>query len=83
MQILPQHCKLGLGLTSSTTADCGASKLLECDDDALRNTVISHLEKCCATFRSMLQNSGGGKLGNSTSAWKQSLVSGYMSRRLM
>ena len=40
-------------------------------------------EKCCATFRSMLQNSGGGKLGNSTSAWKQSLVSGYMSRRLL
>jgi len=57
--------------------------LLDLDHDTLRNTTISHLEKCCATFRSMLQNSGGGKLGNSTSAWKQSLVSGYMSRRLM
>ena len=37
-----------------------------CDDDALRNTAISHLEKRCATPCSMLQNSGGGQLGNCT-----------------
>ena len=29
--------------------------LLECDDDSIRNTTISQLEKCCATPRSMLQ----------------------------
>ena len=32
--------------------------LLHFNDDALRNFTISRLEKCCATFRSMLQTMG-------------------------